>query len=368
MSSLAESIAANPPFDPESMELGDDSGDNLQFHEACLEEIDRYRRLDQWIPSFHNILSTTALDCRARLMKAGIIPTDATDFLQYTRDGCFADLRLNAFSNLVDLGLIRKMRIMKWFLFAFANDTSPYIRAKLSTLFGQLLGSIAIGEDQSPASQTRIQAGGLVVEQESSTETRQADFARKKTVQGALAALRREFGQQPSFKDALWEAVQSPLLSLDEVYELLHICSLLYNPVKSQLVIMYYKRHWRIYSHGKKVIPLKDGDLSRKEVLSHEFTFKRDGRVKTTRDPPRWVPKAKDMPSLKRQRSDSYSGPPEKMARPLLKGPKKPKNAKSTVLTASPTTSLQNGVELGEEISRSLPKLKLKLKFSPKEG
>ena len=365
MSSLAESIAANPPLDPDSMELGDDSGDNLQFHEACLEEIDRHRRLDQWIPSFHNILSTAALDCRARLMKAGIIPTSATDFLQYTRDGCFPDLRLNAFSNLIDLGLIQKMPIMKWFLFALGNDASPYIRTNLGTLFGQLLGSIAIGEDQSSAPQARVQSGGLVVEQESSTEARQADFARKKTVKGAKEALRREFGQHSSFKEALWEAIQSPLLSLDEVYELLHVCSLLYDPVKSQVVIMRYKRHWRLYSHGKNTVPSSVGDFSQNQVLSHVLTFRRDGRVKTERDPPLWRSGFRETLRLERQRTGSYSAAPEKAVRPLLKGPKRSKNAKTAVPTASSTPSFQNGIDLGEDISK--PKLTLKFKLPKKD-
>ena len=365
-------MAANPPLDTDNMELGDDGGDNIQFHEACLEEIDRYRRLDQWIPSYHNILSTTALDCKARLMKAGAIPTMAADFLQYTRDGCLSSLRLNAFSNLVDLGLIRKIPIIKWFLFALSNDLSPYIRSNLLSLFGQVLGSIAIGEEPPPHRQPKVQAGGLIIEQESSTDARQADLARKQTVQGALEALRREFGQHPAFKAALWQAVESPMLSLDELFELLHICSMLYDPVNSQRLLLYHPRYWYIINHGKRLVPAKDSATSGREVPYHAIQFKRSTRPRTSKLPSLWTPAVRTTtPSLKRQRSNSTAGPPEKVARTVLKPPKNPKDAggarsSKASPAAAAAVSGENRIELGEEIPR--PKLTLKLKLPPKQG
>ena len=358
MSSLAESIAANPPLASQNTELGNYSPDDSKFQDKCLEEIERYRRLDQWIPSFHNILSTTALDCKAKLMRARIIPTNAVDFLPYTRDGCYSELRLNAFTNLVDLGLLQKTRIMKWFLFALGNDASPYIRAKLVALLGQLLGSVAIGEEQASASQPSVEDGGLIVEQESSTEARRTDLARKTTIKGALAALFQDFGQDEIFRRALWEATQSPMVSVDEVYDLCRICRLLYKPEKSQVIKLAFKRHWRVRSNGKTDLQPQDGDSSQNAITSHILVFTRDGPFKTTRDPPAWVPKTKDPPNLKRKRSDSYLSTPEKTVR--LKAPKKPKDIKPVVSRINSAASFQNVVELGEEIHKPF-KIKLNM-------
>ena len=365
MSSLAESMTRTIPPDPDNIDFGDDGSNSLQFHEACLEEIDRYRRLDQWIPSYHNILSTTALDSKARLMKAGIIPTSVTDFLHYTRDGCFDSLRLSAFSNLIDLRLIRKIPIAKWFLFALSNDPSPYIRSNLVSLFGQLLGSVAIGENPAPASQPKAEADELIIEQESSTTVRQAEMGRKHVAKVALKALRCEFGHHPAFKAALWQAVEGPLLSLDEIKERLHICHMLYDQVNSQIVVRKLPCYWRMISHGKKLVPASGTNASGKEVPSHVLTFIPLKKFYAHRIE-KWTPKAKAAPSLKKEGSNSNTTTQAKSGRGILKPPKKPKDAGIGASRASPAASGENRIELGEEMPR--PKVTLKLKLGPREN
>lgn len=251
MSALAEALSSKPAPGDDPFEMDINDGDDLRFHRTCLDEIDRYRRLDEWIPSYHNILSTTALDCTRLLAKAGTITTDPAEFLQYTQDGTSDELRLNAFANLTDLGMCKNDAILRWLLFVLGTDPSPYIREQTFRIFAKALGSIAIGDMPSPETAAATQNEGLIIEQESSTEARQAALARKQTVLGALAALKDEMAANTVLKEALWEAVTSPAISLKEMGDLLLVCSLLYAPETSMQVKLKYPRYWKCRNNGK---------------------------------------------------------------------------------------------------------------------
>lgn len=251
MSALAEALSSKPAPSDDNFEMDLDDGDDLRFHRTCLDEIDRYRRLDEWIPSYHNILSTTALDCTRLLAKTGTIANNPADFLQYTQDGTSDELRLNAFAILMDLGMCKNDAILRWFLFVLGTDPSPYIREQTFRIFAKALGSIAIGDTSSLETAAATQNEGLIIEQESSTEARQADLARKQTVLGALAALKDEMAANAVLKDALWEAVTSPAISLKEMGDLLLVCSLLYAPETSMQVKLKYPRYWKCRNNGK---------------------------------------------------------------------------------------------------------------------
>lgn len=255
MSALADALSSKPApisntFD-EDMNLEDDDGDDIRFHNTCLDEIDRYRRLDEWIPSYHNILSTTALDCKLKLIKAGATPLNLIDFLQYTRDGTSDILRLNAFGNLMELGMVKNDAILRWFLFVLGTDSSPYVRELMLRLLGRTMGTIAIGGNSNAAAVTTAQPDGLIIEQESSTEGRQADLARKQTVVGALQALKEEIGKNVVLKKGLWGVISSPAISLRELAELLEMCELLYAPESSMVVVLKYPRYWKCSKVGK---------------------------------------------------------------------------------------------------------------------
>ena len=251
MSALAEALSSKSAPSEDTFEMDIDDGDDLRFHRTCLDEIDRYRRLDEWIPSYHNILSTTALDCTRLLATAGAIKTNAADFLQYTQDGTSDELRLSAFSNLIDLGMCKNDAILRWFLFVLGTDLSPYIREHMFRIFAKALGGIAFGETSSSETSATRQNEGLIIEQDSSTEARQADLARKQTIVGALTALKDEIGANAVLKDALWEAITSPAISLREMGELLLVCSLLYAPETSMKVRLKYPRYWKCRNNGK---------------------------------------------------------------------------------------------------------------------
>ena len=297
MRSLAETMATSPPS---AMSDNDDdfsSEDDPQFYKVCLEEIERYRRVDEWIPSYHNILSTTALDCKKILTKAGIIPLEPRDFLQYTADSTLDLLCLSAFSNLLELGTIKQDPITRWFLFVLGNDPSPFVREHMFRILGRTLGALAIGVDPSsstsslsarnaangPSENNISNNGGLIIEQEgeSATAERAAFLARMQSLEGAKSALRDEISEHKPFQLALWDAIISPTLSLDEKADLLDLCELLYDPTTAYVVILKYPRYWRCKKVGKG-----------------KLTFTNDGKVRTKKMAERvWRPPPPPLPT-----------------------------------------------------------------------
>ena len=269
MRGLAEATASAPLTTSDEL-LATEDGDDYNFYKSCLDEIDRHRRLDEWVPSYHNVLSITALDCLRHLARAGSIESNPMEFLRYTQNDTHDDLRVAAFTNLLDLGYGKDEHIIRWFFCVLGSDPSPYVRSHMLRLFGKLLGSVAIDEEKEG---TVLQSDGLVIEQESSTETRQAILARKQTVSGALAALKAEIGSSASLKVGIWEAINSPIMTIGEISELLLVCDVIYEPITSMMIKMSYPRYWRVASQGRT--PSANGKPR------HILSFTRTGGVRT---------------------------------------------------------------------------------------
>ncbi|KAK5145716.1 hypothetical protein LTR04_001226, partial [Oleoguttula sp. CCFEE 6159] len=250
MSCLAASLVTTREPNVYSFSLSEeDEEDERLFQKSAMDEIERYRRIDEWISSFQNVYSLTALECLKRLIAGRVVPSRKADILRYTRVGNAENLRLKAFACLVELGMLKNNQFLKFLLYSLQTDPSPHVREHLFRIFGQGLGQTAIGNT---SEDRQIQYdGSLIVEQEASTEGRQARIARTQTVPGALAALKQELGQNEILKKGLWSAVQSPLLGLREMSSLLDICALLYEPQTSLIVKLRYPRYYRVEHLGR---------------------------------------------------------------------------------------------------------------------
>ncbi|KAL8995508.1 MAG: hypothetical protein Q9169_004768 [Polycauliona sp. 2 TL-2023] len=237
MEGLSLAMASRPPLGHDTdtttnndftfIETNDDDGDDLRFHKSCLEEIDRYRRADEWLPSYHNILSRAALNCTKTLSSAGTIDTNPSHLIQYTRDGTADPLRLSAFSNLFEMGQGKNGAVLRWFLFALGTDPSPYFRHHAFQILGKFLGTLAIGHttDNNPADTAQAQDSLIIEQESSSTDARKADLARRTTVTGALAALKTELSDNETVKKGLWTAITNSTLSLPEYRNALLVIS-----------------------------------------------------------------------------------------------------------------------------------------------
>lgn len=183
----------------------DDDEEEAYFRKDAINVIERYGRIDEWIPSYHNLYSTTVMHCMQRLMENNIIDRRTTDFLQYTRIGNLDMVRLKAFDCLIRLGMMCNSAFVSYILSAIENDTSPYFRIEILDLFWQGLGTLAINQtpDTSKNGTSIERHGSLIIEQETVTENKTQDLARARTVPGMLEELRKKLGPDDKIKQAL---------------------------------------------------------------------------------------------------------------------------------------------------------------------
>ncbi|KAI4158354.1 MAG: hypothetical protein LQ342_007523 [Letrouitia transgressa] len=344
MEALADAVASKPAPSAELEEdiivfNDEDDGDHLHFHNACIDQLDRYRRIDEWLPSYHNILSTAALNCRRKLVMARAIDDNAASFVDYTRDGTADLVRLAAFDNLLEMGLAKKEVVLKWFLFSMGTDPSPYFRQHMLRLLGKMLGSIAIGVE-TDSTTTAMEQDGLIIEEEGSTEARQADLARKQTVPGALAALKQEVSGNEVLKEGIWEAVRSPAPSLMEMKELLDICALLYEPKTQIYLRLKYPRYWRCTKIGPAKLRFYPTER-----------FRTKPRPKPVVGAPLPNPVAGSSPASAAMSNTTSMAPPR---RPIFKPPRRP--SQGSVGSAG-DVEMRNSSPAEEK-----PRLKIKLK------
>jgi len=269
LTSLADSLIPQKDSAAQNeLDFGDDEEDDefKEFKGQVLQELERYRRMEEWEASYHNIYTTTVLECKRKLMKAKVIPMEPVEFAQYLRDGIHDGVRIKAFEALVDLGFLPNQYIARLLLNVLSTDSSPYVRSHLFEVFCLGLATIAFGEDKPieaapPAidKEGDVQMDGepdMLIVQDASTDSRKAHIARTTSIEGALAALKEELKTNEVLKEALWEAINSAVIGVSEQRDLLDICSVLYDAVESMIVKLRLPRYWGVRNLGKVMLIL----------------------------------------------------------------------------------------------------------------
>ncbi|KAJ5664649.1 hypothetical protein N7462_011462 [Penicillium macrosclerotiorum] len=318
-----------------------------QLEKDTIAEFDRYRRMDEWSSSFQNLYARAALHCQMQLMQAKIQDLDLMRFIPYTRSGTYDLLRLQAFECLVDLDISQNHDLFRWLIYSMTSDSSAYVRHHCQLLFGRALAQVAFGR---PQEAEMTQGDGLIIEQESSTEVRQADLARRQTVPGAIEALKREISGDTSLRDYMWAACNSSAIGVQELSELTDVCRILFDPVTSKIARLRYPRFWKVQNmgHGK-------------------IRFYRSERIRTSLNP-------KD--SSKRKREEQVMAPPA--PRITFKQSKTGPAPSTPSASALPKLHIPNSSSIPNAVAKtpatSTPStpasgggLKLKLKFGQKK-
>lgn len=323
-----------------------------QLEKDAVAEIDRYRRMDEWSSSFQNLYSRAALQCQMEMMQAKIQPLDPMRFIPYTRSGTYDLLRLQAFECLVELDVSKGSELLRWLIFTMSSDSSALIRRRCQALLGQALAQIAFGR---PQEEETNQAGGLIIEQESSTEVRQADLARRQTVPGAIEALKQEVFGDTSFKEYLWAACNSASIGLLELSQLLDICRILFDPRTSRVARLKYPRFWKVEHLGNGRMHFYRSDRLRMSLApSKDTTAAKRKREEQGMPPP--------APRITFKQSKTAPSPgtpsmarssPQPFPKIHIPNPASTPNAGPKSAAATPSTPASGG-------------LKLKLKFGQK--
>ncbi|ODH28599.1 hypothetical protein ACO22_03917 [Paracoccidioides brasiliensis] len=272
MKSICDALLGRKENEPRNIDMDFDMEMELerqaeqQLDRDCIAEIDRYRRMDEWTSSFQNIYARTAIGCQRRFMQAGVIELDLVQFLQYTRAGTYEMLRLDAFDILIEFDIFQIPELLTWFIYVMSTDPSPWIRHNLHLAFGRGLAAIAFGERTGENKPEH--SNNLIIEQESSTEVRQANLARKQTVPGAIEALKQELGGNTTLKEALWAACNSSVVGTAELSSFVDICSVIYEPIDKIMVSLKYPRYWKMENLGRGKLRFFKGDRFRTAAVS----------------------------------------------------------------------------------------------------
>ncbi|KAI0389556.1 hypothetical protein F5Y17DRAFT_448512 [Xylariaceae sp. FL0594] len=223
-----------------------------EFRERAIEEIERYRRRDEYAPSYQNCFTVAALDAFCRLMKADVIPLNPLHFVQYLLDKTCDLVRIQACESLVELGLLESPEFLKYLFTFVSTDPSPFVRDRLFKILCRGLASMAIGEETNVNKQDvqPLKKGLLVVEQAS--EDREKAKARKENLHLALAALKKQTADNVVLQEAIWQAMDSPLLTVAEHISLLEVCALLVEDFPALTVKFKYPAAWSA-SRGETV-------------------------------------------------------------------------------------------------------------------
>ncbi|KAI0008731.1 hypothetical protein F4779DRAFT_585984 [Xylariaceae sp. FL0662B] len=237
--------------DEDEMEIeADVDPEPQEFRDAALEEIERYRRMDEYSPSYQNCFTTAALDAYSRLMKAKIIPVNSLMFVQYLQDKTCDLVRIKACECLIELGLLANPAFLRFFLSLISTDPSPFVRDQLFKALCRGLASIAFGENDQSEKQVAAQQlaeGGLIVEQDTAiVAAKQKAKARREDLAVALAALKEVTTDDENLQEAIWNAIESPILSVAERINVLELCSILVEEDQSLLLSFRYPRYWTV--------------------------------------------------------------------------------------------------------------------------
>lgn len=259
MQALADCMVETKSGQPGEISFNFEAEDNEElqkFRQTAVDEIDRYRRMDEWIQSYQNLYTVTALNCKQILMKEKVIPTNLDQFFPYIQAGTLDFIRIKAFDALNDLGLFTNSSFTKFLTRAMSNDPSPYVRDRLFQVFNFGLAAVAFGEDKEAESPPAPpEEGDLIIEQnvDANLDAKKALISRTTTIDGALSALKTELNGNDWLKESIWKAIQSRSLGITEQSDLLDICSFLYEPKERMLIVLRKPRYWKAVQGEKKV-------------------------------------------------------------------------------------------------------------------
>jgi transcription initiation factor TFIID subunit 2 len=271
-----------------------------KFIDRVLDQIDSYRRQDEWELSYQNIYTITALDCKKRLMKERVIPVAPIEFMQYLQDGNIDLVRIKAFECLVEIGMLLRPVPARFMLATMSTDNSAFVRDRLFKLFCDGIAAIALAENKAaakaapepapvPASSAKDALdedadadneadndgdnnGGLTIEGgDTITEARKEKLARKEDINAALKGLREDLKGNEELKIAMWRAITSHFIGLDEKRRYLEICEAMFEPEDALLLTLKYPTYWTAARAPPAAVV--NGDRSQKKKCIVTFTM-----------------------------------------------------------------------------------------------
>lgn len=210
MKSLANTLTLSKPAGGDynhGYEFEDEEAATTQ--EAAIREIERYQRMDQWQPTYQNVVSEISLEIRKDLTLSGVKNAKMELFMSYTREGTLDTLRAKAFDCMVDLSALRNPALMEYICKVIGTDPSAYIRKRVCDAFSRGLGMIAVGDDKSKEKNGPDENFGemMIIEDGGDSSNSRKDELARETITGAITSLKKEISSDSVLKEGIWKAV-----------------------------------------------------------------------------------------------------------------------------------------------------------------
>ncbi|ORY80344.1 hypothetical protein BCR37DRAFT_65248 [Protomyces lactucae-debilis] len=213
-----------------------EQADFAEDFQASLAELDKWQRLDRWMPSFQNVTTQTVLSCKEQLMRANLLQRSLKEFLFFTQEDHYALVRLQAFKCLMGLAALREASIVRFLFFTMKHDESAYVRARLSEIVQYGFGCLALHARSGDGNDNAVDA--LIFEEDASEAVAlRREREMRSTLSGAMTALRQELSWDSTLKQQLWSVANgcthlNPLIRRN----MLDVCKILYEPVASRIL------------------------------------------------------------------------------------------------------------------------------------
>lgn len=211
------------------------TAEELELRAQATQEIERLQALDRLVPSYHNVVTLAALDFQQAMVFANLRPLELVHFVEYTREGNFAPVRMAAFNALLLLNGLQHKVLSRYYFAVLASDEDHVVRTELARgLCDALAVMVATGElGITRQRHETLQEGdplGSIAEQESML----ADEAEQN--EQMIKVLRREIGRSVSVRDGFLAAFASSKHNHHMRWALMHLAELLFKPAEDNKI------------------------------------------------------------------------------------------------------------------------------------
>lgn len=334
VSKLLETLASsiiNKNAVPVANILGHKSLDD--FNKTVVSELDRQQKLDEWVPSYHGIISVMCVQQKVRLALYGLAELPLQELLLLTSHSN-SDICLQAFEGLLILGGLKNAHIMAYFMHVCLLKRDYTFQCCMVDIlikaikFAAIHGTgSALDDGEFNTLDKLVDTKDSVIISESS-HTRRDTIARK-TLKGTIQLLRRDYGVGKGLKRVMWELLHTSLLSIYCKRQLFSICQVLYKEINSFIVDI-------------PIPSVAMNELTRKIVAKNlgdgQILVHREGRFKIQLNPRIVLKKATDKSKVKIKldhREPTQTPLPQPLRPPSLRTP----SARVTIKPIAPPVS-----------------------------
>lgn len=281
-----------------------DDGKNLtEFVQKATEEIDRCLRMDSWMPSVHNEITTEIIRWRENLIIGGYLPVRFEDLIQYTKPGNYTDVRLAAFHSLLILGGIYDKIILHYFFATAQYDEAPDLRNGLVRILSEAVGRLALKGNFKAKEQSNTSL--MVVDDGTTMENRQ-EIQLRSTYSGAQSLLKMQLKSNIALKKGIMRLLSSKRIGLLEKRDLLDICSVIDDPKDTYRISLPIPRITRLIAERKSNLNIV---IKRINIVEEKKKAEAAAIAKATAKLAKPKPRKISIVGLKKNQDDTPSTP-----------------------------------------------------------